>query len=84
MRPMDYLKSMKANGIFYLVLTTIVLVALTIIVFYDIPFSVIFYMTVGGQLLLLFTVYKVLTDDFSTKKTFDDWYEDYPIGKEEK
>jgi hypothetical protein len=80
----DYLKSMKTNGIFYLVLTTIVLVALTIMVFLNVPFSVIFYVTVGGQLLLLFTVYKVLTDDFSTKKTFDDWYEDHPIGKEER
>ncbi len=75
---------MKTNGIFYLIVTTIVLVALTIMVFYDVPFSVIFYTTVGGQLLLIFTVYKVLTDDYSTKKTFEDWYEDYPIGREER
>lgn len=75
---------MKANGIFYLVLTTVVLVALTIMVFYNVPFSIIFFTTIGGQLLLFLTVYKVLTDDFSSKKTFDDWYEDHPIGKEER
>lgn len=75
---------MKTNGIFYLVLTTIVLVALTVMVFYNAPFSIVFFTTVGGQLLLIFTVYKVLTDDYSTNKTFDDWYEDYPIGREER
>jgi hypothetical protein len=84
MKFMSYIKFMKANGIFYLVLTTIVLVALTIMVFSNVPFSIIFYTTVGGQLLLIFTIYKVLTDDYSTKKTFDDWYEDYPIGRDEK
>lgn len=84
MKTIDYLKSMKPNGIFYLILTTIVLVGLTVMVFYNVPFSVIFFTTVGGQLLFFFTVYKVLTDKSSSKKTFDDWYEDYPIGREER
>lgn len=73
---------MKFNGIFYLIVSTIVLVALAIMVFFNLSFSLIFYTTVGGQLLLIFTVYKVLTDDYKTDKSFDDWYEDYPIGKE--
>lgn len=74
---------MKFNGIFYLIVTTIVLVALVIMVFFNAPFSLVFYTTVGGQLLLIFTVYKILTSSYTTDKTFDDWYEDYPIGKEE-
>lgn len=73
---------MKLNGIFYIVISTIVLVALAVMVFFNLPFSLVFYTTVGGQILLVFTVYKVLTDDYKTDKTFDDWYEDYPIGKE--
>jgi len=26
------------------------------------------------------TVYKVLTDKYTTDKTFDDWYEDHPMS----
>jgi hypothetical protein len=45
---------------------------------------VVFYLTLAGQFLLIFSVYKILTDNnYKTKKTFDDWYEDYPHNKEE-
>lgn len=74
---------MKITGLHYLGLTTLVLVAIVIMVFYNLPFSVIFFTTVGGQLLLIFTVYKVLTDDYQTDKTFDDFYEDHPVGKDQ-
>lgn len=67
-----------------MIITTIVLVALAIMVHFNPPFSLVLYTTIGGQLLLIFTVYKVLTDDYDTNKTFEDWYEDYPIGKEER
>lgn len=73
---------MKLTGIFYLSLTTVVLVALAIMAYYNLPYSLIFYVTVGGQILFIFTVYKILTDDYSTDKTFEDWYEDHPIGRE--
>lgn len=73
---------MKFNGIFYIIISTLVLVALIIMVYFNFPFSVVFYTTLGGQILLIFTVYKVLTDDYTTDKTFDDWYEDHPIGKD--
>ncbi len=73
---------MKLTGIFYLIVTTVVLLSLVVMAYYNLPFSIIFYVTVGGQLLLIFTVYKILTDDYSTDKTFDDWYEDHPVGKE--
>ena len=32
-----------------------------------------------GSFLVPFMVYKVLTDDYTTFKTFKDWYEDNPI-----
>lgn len=73
---------MKVNGIFYVIISTIVLVTLAVMVYFNVPFNIVFYTTVGGQILLVFTVYKVLTDDYQTEKDFDDWYEDYPIGKE--
>jgi hypothetical protein len=36
-----------------------------------------------GQILLIITVYKVLTDDYTTTKTFEDFYEDYTPKEEE-
>jgi uncharacterized membrane protein YqjE len=45
-------------------------------------FSLVFFLVVLGQALLIFTVYKVLKDDYTTDKTFDDFYEDRPdLGK---
>lgn len=72
---------MKVSGIFFLILTTIILVALTVMAFYEISFYLIFYLTIIGQIFLIYTVYKILTDDYSTKKKFKDWYEDHPIGR---
>ncbi|UJH90847.1 hypothetical protein LZ575_19315 [Antarcticibacterium sp. 1MA-6-2] len=73
---------MKLNAVFYVILTTIVLVTLAVMVHYNLPFDLVFYTAVGGQILLIFTVYKVLTDNYKTDKTFDDWYEDFPVEKE--
>ena len=50
--------------------------------YYNLSYNLIFYVTVGGQLLFIFTVYKILTDKYTTTKTFEDWYEDHPIEKE--
>lgn len=70
---------MKNSVMNYIGITTLVLVALVIMGFYNASFSLMFFTTVAGQILLLVTVYKVLTDDYSTDKTFDDWYEDHPV-----
>ena len=32
-----------------------------------------------GELLILFMVYTVLTDKYTTTKTFKDWYGDHPM-----
>jgi hypothetical protein len=48
----------------------------------NMPFGLVFFLVVFGQGLLIFTVYKVLTDDYTTDKTFEDFYEDRPdLGK---
>ncbi|MDT0687423.1 hypothetical protein [Autumnicola psychrophila] len=70
---------MKITAIILLTITTIILVGLTVMSFYNVDFPIVFYLTCAGQAIFIFTVYKVLTDKYSTEKTFNDWYEDYPI-----
>lgn len=74
---------MKSTPITYLVITSLILVTVAIFAAVGLAFSWIFYLTVFGEALLIFTVYKVLRDDYTTEKTFKDFYEDHPIGKEE-
>ncbi len=74
---------MKNTAINLIWATTIVLVAITILSSLNFSFPLIFYLVVFGQLLLIFTVYKVLTDHYKTDKTFDNWYEDHPKPEDE-
>ena len=48
----------------------------------DFQYAWIFSLTTIGQILLVFAVYHVLTDDYSTNKEFKDWYEDRPVDSE--
>lgn len=75
---------MNASPITYLVITSTILLTVTIFAAMDFPFSWVFYLTVLGQVLLVLSVIKVLKDTYTTEKTFEDFYEDYPIGKEER
>lgn len=59
--------------------TTFYLVAFTILTQFDTPMELLFVMLIVGQALVLFMVYKVLTDNYTTDKTFKDWYEDKPV-----
>jgi hypothetical protein len=45
----------------------------------DLPFNWVFYLTVFGQIMLVIMVYKVLTDDYTTDKSFEHFYEDRPV-----
>ncbi|MAO11318.1 MAG: hypothetical protein CMC07_10640 [Flavobacteriaceae bacterium] len=74
---------MKISAISWLAITTCILLTVTIFSTMNLSFSWVFYLTVLGQVLLVYTVYKVLKDNYTTDKTFDDFYEDYPIGKNE-
>lgn len=69
---------MKISAMTLLAITTILL--LTVVIFSTMNFSFgwVFYSTCLGQALLVYTVYKILTDDYQTEKTFKDFYEDRP------
>lgn len=73
---------MKPTAIFYVTITTILLIAVAVMVHYQFSLQSVMATVLVGQAWWLLTVYKVLTDDYSTDKTFDDWYEDNPIGRE--
>lgn len=73
---------MKIPVMFYVAITTLLLVILTIMVDMDMPLNWVFYVTVLGQVLVVVMAYKVLRDKYVTDKTFDDFYEDHPIGKQ--
>lgn len=69
---------MKFSAITYLVITTFILIIVSIMAAMDMSFSWVFFLTLFGQGLLIYSVYKVLIDNYKTDKTFDDWYEDKP------
>lgn len=73
---------MKIPVLFYVAVTTLLLVILTIMVAMGLPFNWLFWVTCLGQILVLVMVYKVLRDNYTTTKTFEDFYEDHPIGNE--
>ncbi len=70
---------MKVAPLTYLAITTFLLVGITIMASLNFAFAWIFYLMVIGQLFLAITVYKVLRDNYSTKKTFEHFYEDRPV-----
>ncbi|MEM9142578.1 MAG: hypothetical protein AAGA86_06290 [Bacteroidota bacterium] len=72
---------MKNPGMFWVALTTFLLITVTLMVAMDFPFNWVFYLTVLGQILIVYMVYKVLTDDYTTDKTFQHFYEDHPMGE---
>lgn len=70
---------MKITPITYVVITTVILFSVTIMAVLGTSFGWVFFLTVIGQILLVFTVLKVLKDDYTTDKTFDHFYEDRPL-----
>lgn len=72
---------MKDSAIFWVAATTLVLVTVTMMAAMDFAFNWVFYITVLGQIMIVYMVYRVLTDTYSTDRTFADFYEDNPIGK---
>ena len=70
---------MKTTAMFWVTLTTLVLITVTIMAAMNFPFNWVFYITVLGQGMIVYMVYKVLTDEYTTSKTFNDFYEDCPV-----
>lgn len=71
---------MRTSAMFWVTITTITLITVTIMATMNFPFNWVFYVTVIGQAMIVYMVYRVLTENYTTDKTFEDFYEDYPIG----
>ncbi|WP_298760909.1 hypothetical protein [uncultured Psychroserpens sp.] len=71
---------MKFPVLFYVVVTTLLFVTVTIAAAMNMPLNWVFFLTCIGQVFIVIMVYKVLRDNYTTEKTFKDFYEDYPIG----
>ena len=69
---------MKISAFHWVAICTSLLITVTVFVMMDLSFSWVFYTTVLGQVLVVGMVYAVLRDNYTTTKTFDDFYEDRP------
>lgn len=73
---------MKISAMQWVTITTLLLITVTIFATMNLAFGWVFYLTVLGQISVVVMVYKVLTDNYTTDKTFKDFYEDKPeLGK---
>ncbi|MHA7056278.1 hypothetical protein ACWGOQ_0003600 [Aquimarina sp. M1] len=74
---------MRISGMAMVIITSLLLLSISILVTMDVEFGWVFYLTCFGQLMVVLMVYAVLTDKYTTDKTFDDFYEDQPINKDQ-
>ncbi len=73
---------MRISAMTWLAITTLLLLTVVIFSTMNLAFGWVFYTSCIGQAVLVYTVYKVLKDDYHTNKTFKDFYEDRPdLGK---
>ena len=61
---------------FIVYLTTMVVVLYTLLSQLNVPYPLVFVAFLISQGLLLFMAYRILTDKYQTKRTFEDWYGD--------
>jgi len=74
---------MKSSLALSIAIPTVLIFLVAILASLNFNFSLIFFLTLVGQGFLIYMVIRVLKDDYTTEKTFDDFYEDRPIKKEE-
>ncbi len=74
---------MKVSAMPMVFITSVILLLITIMVVMNVSFAWIFYLTCFGQIMVIVMVYKVLKDQYTTNKTFNDFYEDYPISEDQ-
>lgn len=74
---------MKISVHAWLAWLTLLLVTITIMSAMNFSYSWIFWLTITGQGFLVYVVFKVLKDDYTTSLEFNDWYQDKPIPKED-
>ncbi|WP_224490467.1 hypothetical protein [Robertkochia flava] len=73
---------MKSTAMILVLVVSVFLVLFTALAQMEVRFDILFYMMMIGQFLVVVMVYKVLTDNYKTDKTFDHWYEDHPQEQE--
>ncbi|TWO32104.1 hypothetical protein E1J38_009750 [Seonamhaeicola sediminis] len=71
---------MKIPVMFYVGLTTCLLLLLIFVVSMNMGFTWVFYTMCLGQVMVGIMVYKVLKDQYTTDKTFENFYEDRPFN----
>lgn len=74
---------MKLSVYHYVGLSTVLWLLVAGAVALNTPLKWVFLLTVIGQFSVLIMVYKVITDNYTTRKTFDDFYEDCPMDQDE-
>lgn len=75
---------MKPHPIPLIITLTVLLLVLGLFSAIKVSFPWIFRLTILGEIVFIYTVYRVLADTYATTKSFDDFYEDHPIREEEK
>ncbi|MCB7482110.1 hypothetical protein [Christiangramia sediminis] len=70
---------MNIKPITWLYITSLILVLVAACSYFNVSFPIVFFLVVTGQLFLIYTVYRILTEKYTTTKTFDDFYEDHFI-----
>lgn len=58
---------------------TVIVVLYTMLSTLDLAFGIIYLAFLIAQGLLIYMVYRILTDRYRTSKTFNDWYEDKKV-----
>lgn len=67
---------MKISTMNWVGITTMLLLILVIMSTLNAPYPWVFGLTIGGQVVLIYMVYRVLSDNYRTRKTFSNGYED--------
>ena len=66
---------------FIIYLTTLCLVAYTMMTQLAVPFPLVFLSFIITSALFFYMVFRILKDPYRTQKTFEDGYEDVPIRR---
>jgi ABC-type sulfate transport system permease component len=72
---------MKSFAIKLVWFVTIYLLIFTVLSQFNTPHALMYSLFIIGHGLVIFMVYKVLRDAFTTQKTFEDWYQDHSIRR---
>ncbi|WP_139135205.1 hypothetical protein [Roseivirga sp. 4D4] len=59
---------------FSIYLTTAVVVLYTLLTQMGVSFPIVFMLFIVSQIVLVYMIYRILTDKYQTQRTFEDWY----------